>query len=219
MKEELLKQFDKFVGCIKDPCLRKSCESIRNINGLSTHPASIDRHHAYASGLLAHTIEVASLAHKAAEGIPGINMDVLIAACLWHDVGKLFDYHMFMVNKNEFEPSDDQQLVLYTESFSHVVVYKKSPHYKYVRHIAKSAMMFYASMAIYDFRATEMDGVKAATGDRSVIMAVEHCILSHHGRPEWGSVIIPDTQEAVTLHWADLMSARHGKWKDRLTWD
>jgi 3'-5' exoribonuclease len=43
--------------------------------------------------------------------------------------------------------------------------------------------------------------------DTATIMRVCHCILAHHGRPEWGSAITPQTREALTLHWADCMSA------------
>lgn len=37
---------------------------------------------------------------------------------------------------------------------------------------------------------------------------VLHCILSHHGRREWGSPVAPDTKEAWLLHLCDAMSAR-----------
>jgi 3'-5' exoribonuclease len=43
--------------------------------------------------------------------------------------------------------------------------------------------------------------------DGNIIREVSHCILSHHGRAEWGSAITPQTPEALTLHWADCMSA------------
>lgn len=37
---------------------------------------------------------------------------------------------------------------------------------------------------------------------------VLHCVLSHHGRREWGSPVAPDTKEAWLLHLCDAMSAR-----------
>jgi 3'-5' exoribonuclease len=36
---------------------------------------------------------------------------------------------------------------------------------------------------------------------------LEHLVLSHHGRREWGAPVEPATPEAVALHHADLMSA------------
>jgi 3'-5' exoribonuclease len=37
---------------------------------------------------------------------------------------------------------------------------------------------------------------------------LEHLILSHHGKKEWGAVVEPQTLEAIALHQADLVSAR-----------
>ena len=34
-------------------------------------------------------------------------------------------------------------------------------------------------------------------------MAIIHMILSHHGKLEWGSPIVPKTREAILLHYAD----------------
>jgi 23S rRNA maturation-related 3'-5' exoribonuclease YhaM len=34
-----------------------------------------------------------------------------------------------------------------------------------------------------------------------------HCILSHHGRLDWGSPIVPHTREAMILHCADMVSS------------
>jgi 3'-5' exoribonuclease len=53
--------------------------------------------------------------------------------------------------------------------------------------------------------------------DKATILKVAHCILAHHGRPEWGSAITPQTPEALTLHWADCMSAffENGTYKEK----
>lgn len=39
---------------------------------------------------------------------------------------------------------------------------------------------------------------------------IEHCILSHHGRKEWGSPVEPQTKAAMALHFADMWSSRFG---------
>jgi 3'-5' exoribonuclease len=53
--------------------------------------------------------------------------------------------------------------------------------------------------------------------DKDTSGKVCHCILAHHGRPEWGSAIIPQTPEALTLHWADCLSAffENGNYKEK----
>jgi len=44
----------------------------------------------------------------------------------------------------------------------------------------------------------------------SLVIEVEHCILAHHGRQEWGSPIEPQTVEASILHYADMLSMQYG---------
>lgn len=50
--------------------------------------------------------------------------------------------------------------------------------------------------------------------DQNLIDQVGHCILAHHGRMEWGSIIEPQTAEAYILHYADMLSAKYGKNKE-----
>jgi 3'-5' exoribonuclease len=54
---------------------------------LRTAPAS-ESHHAYAGGLLEHTVAVAALCREAAQLHPRLNGDLLLAAALLHDVGR-----------------------------------------------------------------------------------------------------------------------------------
>jgi 3'-5' exoribonuclease len=51
-------------------------------------PAAPDVHHAYAGGLLEHTVGVATLCREAAQLHPRLRTDLLIAAALLHDVGR-----------------------------------------------------------------------------------------------------------------------------------
>lgn len=44
--------------------------------------------------------------------------------------------------------------------------------------------------------------------DINTIDAITHCILSHHGRKEWGSPVEPQTVEAAIVHEADMISSR-----------
>lgn len=40
----------------------------------------------------------------------------------------------------------------------------------------------------------------------STIQHIQHCILAHHGRLEWGSPVVPSTQEAFLVHHLDMLS-------------
>ena len=46
--------------------------------------------------------------------------------------------------------------------------------------------------------------------------ALHHLILSHHGRKEFGSPVVPATLEAEVLHWADNASAQTASMADAL---
>ncbi|HEX2045919.1 MAG TPA: HD domain-containing protein [Gaiellaceae bacterium] len=52
-------------------------------------PATVEGHHSYAGGLLEHTVAVATLCREAAQLHPRLRADLLLAAALLHDVGRM----------------------------------------------------------------------------------------------------------------------------------
>jgi 3'-5' exoribonuclease len=52
-------------------------------------PASPETHHAYAGGLLEHTVGVATLCRESAQLHPRLRSDLLLAAALLHDIGRI----------------------------------------------------------------------------------------------------------------------------------
>jgi 3'-5' exoribonuclease len=48
-------------------------------------------------------------------------------------------------------------------------------------------------------------GIPTTKGD---ILNMRHCILSHHGRKEWGSPVVPATREAILIHQLDMIQSR-----------
>jgi 3'-5' exoribonuclease len=69
----------------------------------------------------------------------------------------------------------------------------KLPYHKLIGHVAGSALEFHSEAS------------KCLPQD--MLERIEHLLLSHHGRKEWGSPIEPATAEAFILHTADMMSA------------
>ena len=53
------------------------------------NPAAMRYHHAYLGGLLEHSVDVASLAKVMAEHIGNIDVDLVVAGALLHDIGKI----------------------------------------------------------------------------------------------------------------------------------
>ena len=75
-------------------------------------PCTRAGHHSYLGGLLEHTVGVATLAHELCLVHPGLNPDLLLAASLLHDVGKLREFELGA----EIGLSDEGRLV------GHVVI-------------------------------------------------------------------------------------------------
>lgn len=55
------------------------------------HSAAMRLHHAYVGGLLEHSVDVAKLAKVIALEIGNIDVDLVVAGCLLHDIGKLHE--------------------------------------------------------------------------------------------------------------------------------
>jgi 3'-5' exoribonuclease len=56
---------------------------------LRTLPATLDGHHSYSGGLLEHTVGVATICRETAQVHPRLRADLLLAAALLHDVGRI----------------------------------------------------------------------------------------------------------------------------------
>ena len=65
----------------RDPGLRRALRSLP--------AAGADGHHGYAGGLLEHTVGVATLCRETAQLHPRLRADLLLAAALLHDVGRV----------------------------------------------------------------------------------------------------------------------------------
>lgn len=70
-------------------------------------PAAVSHHHAYANGLLEHTLAVADCAKSMAESMNrsgyNINVDLVVAGGLLHDLGKIDSYKMTSIPEMTLE--------------------------------------------------------------------------------------------------------------------
>jgi len=57
-----------------------------------TAPASLRHHHAFPGGLAIHTCEVMDMAHRMASDLSPEEHALVMAACLLHDAGKIYEY-------------------------------------------------------------------------------------------------------------------------------
>jgi len=83
-------------GLIKNDFIRRLIQSFWNdaefVKRFKAAPAAKKMHHAYIGGLLEHTLSMTLLAEKLAGHYSGIDMDLLFAGILFHDVGKIREF-------------------------------------------------------------------------------------------------------------------------------
>jgi 3'-5' exoribonuclease len=86
--------------------VRRLVDDRRLRAALRSLPAA-DSHHAYAGGLLEHTVGVATLARETAQLHPRLRADLLLAAALLHDVGRTAELRP----GPSFRPTDEGRLL------------------------------------------------------------------------------------------------------------
>jgi len=91
--EKLFKQLLAEAESIKNPWLKRLNSSILNdpsvVPRYKRAPAAKVMHHAYLGGLLEHVVGLCGLGHQIAEHYAELDLDLLLTACILHDVGKL----------------------------------------------------------------------------------------------------------------------------------
>ena len=91
--DELEGFFEFLAGEISHPGLRALADRFAGDRELRERlrilPATVDGHHSYAGGLLEHTVAVATLCRDAAQLHPRLRADLLLAAALLHDLGRV----------------------------------------------------------------------------------------------------------------------------------
>lgn len=142
-------------------------------------PAAKRNHHAFVSGFLEHTLNVARnsayLAEKYAELYcnldPPVSIDLAIAGATLHDIGKLRELE---TNPGGTEYSLSGMLI------GHVLQGRDI-----VREVAAGRKI-----------------------DPDLLLRLEHIIVAHQRLPEWGSPKPPMTIEAMIVHHADDLDAK-----------
>ena len=123
-------------------------------------------HHNYLGGLLEHTLSVTDIADRVGQMYPDIKRDLIIAAGLLHDIGKISSY----TYKTLIDFTDDGRLV------GHIVI--------------GAQMVKDKIREIKDF-------------PKDLEMELTHLILSHQGKLEHASPVVPMTLEGLILYYAD----------------
>lgn len=94
-REKLFKNILEVINDFQDQNLNKAVSKIifENIELFKVTPAAKSMHHNYAGGLMQHIWECLELAKAIfPKFIIEIDHDIILAACIMHDIGKIFEY-------------------------------------------------------------------------------------------------------------------------------
>lgn len=109
--ELLQKQLMTMIDTIHNPYIKQLLEAIFYEDHLYelflNHGAAKAVHHAYLGGLIEHTVTVAQIGSYMSELYTGVNKDLVVAGCLLHDIGKLYELSTFPSN----DYTDEGQLL------------------------------------------------------------------------------------------------------------
>jgi 3'-5' exoribonuclease len=91
--EVVWRELAGLVGAVSDPHIKSLIQAFLEdedvVHRLRRAPAAKSVHHAYAGGLLEHTVSCLKLAHRISDHYPQVDRDLLVAGAFFHDLGKI----------------------------------------------------------------------------------------------------------------------------------
>jgi 3'-5' exoribonuclease len=149
-------------------------------------PAAKRLHHAWLGGLLEHVLCLVRVCRAVAPFYPEADPDLVVAGAILHDIGKVRELSW----RSSFEYTLEGQLV---------------------GHISIGMMMVAEKIAELDAatRVTAAEqGTEPVVFPPKLRLLLEHMILAHHGKLEFGSPKLPMTPEAMLLSALDDLEAK-----------
>lgn len=136
-----------------------------------TAPAAKTLHHAFVGGLLEHVVSLLNLARLTASNYDFIDLELLQAGVILHDMGKIEE----LSYQRAFGYTNEGQLL------GHITIV----------------------LRMLDQKCREIPDLSPKWK-----MLVEHMILSHHGKYEFGSPKLPMFPEALMLNYIDDLDSK-----------
>lgn len=149
-------------------------------------PAAKKLHHAWLSGLLEHVLYLVRVLRAVAPFYPEANPDLLVTGAILHDIGKVRELSW----RSTFEYTLEGQLI---------------------GHISIAQSLLTEKILELDAQARTAAAESGAEPDLfppRLRVLLEHMILAHHGKLEFGSPKLPMTPEAMLLSALDDLEAK-----------
>ena len=91
--DEMAAAFRQIADSVSNPHIRALILSFADddafMNGLKRAPAAKGMHHVYIGGLIEHILDLVGLARDVVPHFPWVDGDLVVAGCVFHDVGKV----------------------------------------------------------------------------------------------------------------------------------
>lgn len=146
-------------------------------------PAAKRLHHAWLGGLLEHVLHLVRVCRAVAPLYPEVDRDLLIAGAVLHDVGKVRELSW----RTGFDYTLEGQLI---------------------GHISIAQRLLSEQIAGMNAEARAAGGEAAEVFPERLRLLLEHMLLAHHGKLEFGSPRLPMTPEAMLLSALDDLEAK-----------
>jgi 3'-5' exoribonuclease len=167
-------------------------------------PAAKRLHHAWIGGLLEHVLHLVRICLATAPFYPEVDPDILLTGAILHDIGKVRELSW----GSTFDYTLEGQLI------GHISIAQRLLQEKITQLDAEAATEIGPYEALMAFGTPEQRELRAAAAPAPAFfppnlrLLVEHMILSHHGKLEFGSPKLPMTPEAMLLSALDDLEAK-----------
>lgn len=180
--DELKADLAQAIAEIQRPAMRRTVEIALEETGEAFYhcPGAIKMHHAYRHGLLEHTVRMVRATRALLPLYPEVDPDLALAGVILHDIGKVTEYSFDTPEGTEPPLAPRHSRAGLLQG--HVVL-----GYRTVRRAAMLAQL-----------------------DEALTERLEHIILSHQGKLEYGAAALVGTPEAVFVSYIDCLDAFMG---------
>ncbi len=187
---EMYAELTGYVAAFKNPHLRALVHAFLDDENIGaafrTAPAAKRLHHAWIGGLLEHVLTLVRVCRATAPFYPEVDPDLLVTGAILHDIGKVRELSW----KSSFNYTLEGQLI---------------------GHISIAQGMLHEKVATLNAQAVAsaiVAGNPPQLFPDRLRLLVEHMILAHHGKLEFGSPKLPMTPEAMLLSALDDLEAK-----------
>ena len=172
-KDTLQKKLEAHLNNIKDKDIKAVVDELYKTHKekILTYPAASNNHHAFASGLLYHTVSMLDVASFLIKHYTDVDSDIVLASVFLHDLGKIKELSGLLPIEYTAEGHLLGHLVIATNLINNVAT-------------------------------------KLHLENNEKIIHIEHCVLSSHGKYEYGSPVLGATKEAIMVNFIDDLDAK-----------